>query len=125
MSISQIILLGGYYGNSIFAFDVECSGRLLTREEMLQKSLTNNNQLIRHKRSNYLQEWYEVNPGDTITVDYDDFREDNLPNGIFIFNVPKDGMKSPNTDLDNFDATGVDLFEHLKIQCNLISSKLK
>lgn len=109
----------------MFAFDVECSGRLLTREEALQKGLTNNNQLRRYKRSSYSQEWYEVNPGDTITVDYDDFGEDNLPNGIFIFNVPKDGMKLPNADLDNFDATGVNLLEHLKIQCNLISSKPK
>jgi len=120
--MSQYILLNSYFGCSDYTFNVECSGRYLDKNEVLSQKLVTSDQLRRHKESDYTKEWYEVNPSDTITVEhfYDDEPQINRKR---IFRVPQSGMPSPNTNLDNLNATGADLENHLIEQCELIKEE--
>lgn len=117
--MGQIILLNSYIGLSDFAFEVTSSGRQLTREEIIAKDLLTNDMQRRHKESSYKHVWYEVGPGDTFTVTHisDDVRHRT------VLKVPNDGMKSPNVSVDNWDATGMQLEQHLTSQCELISQE--
>lgn len=120
--MKQIILLNSYVGLSDFTFDVICFGRRLDFEEALAKGLATKDQVRRHAASDYTREWYEVAPGDTIVIEhyYDDEPKVNRKR---TFRVPQSGMSSPNTSLDNFDATGMELEDHLLEQCELANEE--
>lgn len=120
--MKQIIFLNSYVGLSSFTFDVTCSGRRLAREEVFVKGLVTKDQIRRNAASNYTQEWYEVAPGDSIIVEHF-YDEEPRVNRKRIFRVPQSGMQSPNTSLDNFDATGMELEEHLVKQCELVGEE--
>ncbi len=120
--MKQIILLNSYVGLSGFTFDVMCSGRRLDREEVLVKGLVTKDQIRRNVASNYTQEWYEVVPGDSIIVEHF-YNDEPRVNRKRIFRIPQSGMQSPNTSLDNFEATGIELEEHLLEQCELVGEE--
>lgn len=117
--MSQIIFLNTYAGLSDYTFEVVCSGRQLTHQEVVEKGLFTADMQRRHKQSSHGYEWYEVNPGDTFTVTHisDDVRR------LTVLRVPTGGMKNPNASVDNWDATGMKLEKHLTDQCELVSQE--
>lgn len=117
--MNQIILLNTYIGLSDFTFEVNCSGRQLTDDEVTAKSLFTPQMQRRHKIFSYAYQWYEVNPGDTFTITHisDDVRQQT------VLRVPATGMDAPNSNVDNFRATGINLKYHLACQCEMVSQK--
>lgn len=120
--MKQIILLNSYAGPSDFTFNAECSGRRLSREEVFEKGLVTEDQIRRHSESDYTKEWYEVAPGDTIVIEHY-YDEEPKVNRKRVFRVSESGMPNPNTNLDNFDATGIELEGHLLEQCELVKEE--
>jgi hypothetical protein len=118
--MNQIVLLNTYTGLSDFEFFVSCTGSRLEREEVFKRGLLRKDQLRRHAASEYTREWYEVKPGDIIIVEHRDDDRDPPINRKRTFRVPEAGMSNPNTDLDNFAATGPNLEDHLRQQCELV-----
>lgn len=115
----QIILVSTYVGCSDFVFEVECSGKCLSRLEVLERGLLTQDQKRRHKDSAYVYAWYQVFPGDTISIKHcsDDFSHQ------VTFRVPENGMENPNSNIDNLFATDSYLEDHLALQCELVSKE--
>ncbi len=120
--MKQIILLNSYAGPSDFIFNTECSGRRLSRGEVCEKDLVTQDQIRRHSESDYTKEWYEVAPGDTIVIEHY-YDEEPKVNRKRVFRVPESGTLNPNISLDNFDATGMELEDHLLEQCELVKEE--
>lgn len=117
--MNQIILINTYVGLSDFTFEVGSSGRQLTHEEVTEKGLFTTEMQRRHRNSSYAYQWYEVNPGDIFTITHlsDDVRQQT------VLRVPATGMDGPNSNVDNFSATGINLKYHLACQCEMVSQE--
>ena len=66
--MSQVILVGSYRGLSDYTFEVEVTGRPLSLSEVEQMGLVDDPALNLHSFSDYTQEWFEIGPGDRITI---------------------------------------------------------
>lgn len=118
----QVILLESYNGLSSFTYEVSCTGRLLSADEVRQRDLLTDDEVRRHARSDYLPSWYEVSPGDTITIERQEWGDDESEDdGFFTFIVPEN-LPSPPQRLDNHDRTGPRSLQYLKEHCEWIRS---
>jgi hypothetical protein len=112
--MSQIILVGSYCGLSSYTHDVSVTGRLLEIDEVRKLGLVDDAAMRRHKRSDYSQEWYEINPGDQVTVIVGELGEEEE----MVFEIPETPLLNPPQKLDDmFD----DIVEYLKKYCRRIS----
>ena len=69
---TQIIHVESYCGLSGFTYTVTSNGRELQLEEVKALGLVDTETLLRHKKSDYIHQWYEIKAGDQITVTDDD-----------------------------------------------------
>lgn len=115
MNMTQYILLQSYTGPSHFIFEVTTTGRKLGLDEALNQGLMRRDELVRYRCSNYAAGWYEVSPGDKITVEYVDFDDDTDDLAVFV--VPENGLPGPPVSLDD-DRVGYRFFEYLEGCCH-------
>lgn len=111
----QYILLQTYMGPSDFTYAVAMVGRKLTIDEAIELGLTNRNELDRNKRSAYIAEWYEIKPGDEITIEY----QDDETKKSWAFTVLETGLPEPPVSLDD-ERAGPRLHEYLKKHCQYV-----
>ena len=111
---SSVILFESYAGSSSgFIFRVSCNGRRLSLEEVKKLGFVSDETLKRHKQSDWGFDWYEVHPGDQITVmSFDENTGDDLDT---VFVVPASGLEKPPQDLDATNHLG--LYEYLEERC--------
>ena len=101
----QYILLQSYTGLSTFTYEATSTGRKL--------ALVTSDQLDRHGESDYVSEWYEVSPGDTITIELVDYTHKE----VMEFTVPPGGLPDPPTSLDDLERTAPRTHKYLKRCC--------
>lgn len=119
--MNQYILIETYAGLSDFTFDMYCSGRKLELSEVKSRGFVDDVQLKSNERSSYVNEWYEVKPGDFIFVKHrnDDFER------LTVFRIPESGLVNPGTTLDLREAHqtgwfGYHIEDCLKEQCEVV-----
>jgi hypothetical protein len=118
--MGQVILVGSYVGFSGYQFHVEVTGRPLSLDEVKQLGFVNDDELRRHEESSYTKEWFEIKPGDIITVsEMDDNKDQTL-----IFEVPEVPLPELPQRLDDVWHKP-SLVECLRKYCHIIKSSNK
>jgi len=121
--VSQIILALSIWSDRMprhdeveRAYTSRCSGRKLADNEVLRQRLATPEDMalfsysrtVRGKNLSFTRdggeaaEWFEVNPGDTVTFiiwDYPDNGE--TPDGTYTFTIPEGGLPNPPVRLDD------------------------
>lgn len=115
--MGQIILVRSYVGMSTYTYEVEVSGRRLGLEEVKKLGLVTDQDLRHHERSDYVHDWYEINPGDTISIEIDDGSEDI---GIEVYEIPADPLPELPQRLDDCSTGRISLEMCLSKYCRRI-----
>lgn len=69
--MGQVLMTSTYVGMSDFRFEAKVdlfNGRQLGAEEVRRRGLLTDDIVRRHERSDYVHEWYEIEPGDVISL---------------------------------------------------------
>lgn len=111
--MSQIILVGSYCGCSDYTFEITVNGRHLSMSEVRQRGLVDDDAIRRHKQSSYSQEWYEINPGNRITVRVGEAKIEEM-----VFEIPLTPFTVVPQKLD--DTFKIDLLSWLKENCTRV-----
>ena len=112
--MGQVILVGSYCGLSSYIFDVKVEGRLLTMSEVRRLGLVDENAIRRHSSSDYSYEWYEISPGDQITITAGELGDEEE----MILEVPTEPLPQPPQRLDDVIPNG--LIKYLRNYCKRI-----
>jgi len=113
--MSQVILVGSYFGLSSYTYEVEVTGRMLELDEVRRLGLVDDDALRRHKASDYSHEWYEIKPRDRITITVGEMGEEET----LVFEVPETPLPELPQELD--DTISMSLVECLKKHCAEVS----
>ncbi len=124
--MGQVVLVNNSRGDdpTRFSFRVECTGRRLSREAVLEQGYVTVEELRIWNGSGYSYQWYEVRPGDKFTVTHFSDFESPLINIRSVFRVKDSGMPNPNASLSRIASHGVELMNHLREQCEEIEQGL-
>lgn len=113
--MSQVILLSTYNGGSDYVCEVTCTGVELDWATVVARGLSDERAWERYQASSWIHNWFEVNPGDQITVltyngDYPDRSHHRR------FTIPPTGLIDPPQSLDDH-RNGQWLEAYLESQC--------
>ncbi len=108
----MIILVESYFGPSDFIFDVQCTGAFVSLPEVLARGIINRDIVRRHAKSSYVRDWYEVQPGDRIRIEWRDEVQD-----IEITFVVPEVLPEPPQSPDH-ESAGMRLYHYLERYCN-------
>ncbi len=116
--MSQAILLWTYAGHSSYVYSAKVlsGGAHIPHEEAIRRGLCTTAELERHSKSDYLNHWYDLEPGDQIEIEVDDGEDYEKT----IFEIPEAPLPSPPQKLADF--WKINLMSYFKQHCRCISS---